>query len=51
VLEAVKIARDRQATRRRRCAWRDRRQGLRRRLAKDVAYWGPEIKKLGISGE
>jgi tripartite-type tricarboxylate transporter receptor subunit TctC len=26
-------------------------EGLRQRLANDVAYWGPELKRLGISGE
>jgi len=26
-------------------------KGFAAKLAKDVAYWGPEIKKLGISGE
>jgi tripartite-type tricarboxylate transporter receptor subunit TctC len=25
--------------------------GFRERLEKDVAYWGPELKKLGIQGE
>ena len=25
--------------------------GFRERLARDVAYWGPELKRLGISGE
>jgi tripartite-type tricarboxylate transporter receptor subunit TctC len=26
-------------------------KGFGERLAKDVAYWGPELKKLGINGE
>jgi hypothetical protein len=26
-------------------------KGFAERLAKDSAYWGPELKKLNISGE
>ena len=26
-------------------------KGFRERLARDVAYWGPQIKKLGIKVE
>ena len=52
MLEAVKIARASpsvwpRAARVARPTARD----LREKLAKDVAFWGPELKKLGISGE
>ena len=33
------------------CAARLDGKGFRAKLASDVAYWGPQIKKLGISGE